>query len=229
MSWKYVTKKKDRIYKKKIVIFFFSSLFANCSTKTFRMRYKCFAKRKYSIWWWWYSSYSSTIHQLSSEKRGLCLMRYHIFHSKSCHIFGIPKTTISFKKNFVLVLEKIGSMEWKTKQLHSFLPMFLYSKNMENFRKFQWKTSFFLKSIEQNRCHTVPLVFSNQSSCNGGFNQKNCSKEEIIMEIVYYYDWNSEKCHQSIMSLCSESVAFLFQEKFNSFNTMTDCLKGMYE
>ena len=47
----------------------------------------------------------------SLQKKEVCLMRYHIFHSKSCHIFGIPKTTISFKKNFVLVLEKIGSME----------------------------------------------------------------------------------------------------------------------
>ena len=42
-------RKRTEFIKKKIVIFFFSSLFANCSTKTFRMRYKCFAKRKYSI------------------------------------------------------------------------------------------------------------------------------------------------------------------------------------
>ena len=110
---------------------------------------------------------------------------------------------------------------------------FLYSKNMANIKAFLWKISssinlFFLKSVEQNRCHTVPLVFSDQSSCNGGFNQKNCTQEERIMEIVYYYDWNSEKCHQSIMSLCSEDDIFLFQDIFNSFNSLTDCLEGKY-
>ena len=85
-----------------------------------------------------------------------------------------------------------------------------------------------VQSRKQNRCYTGPLVFSEQSSCNGGFSQKNCTKEERIMEIVYYYDWNSEKCHKSIMSLCSEDEIFLFQDKLNNFNSLTDCLEGKY-
>ena len=56
----------------------------------------------------------------------------------------------------------------------------------------------------ENRCRVVPLVFSYDSSCNGGYSLESCAENQLLMENVYYYDWRAQTCYKVTFLLCKK-------------------------
>jgi hypothetical protein len=80
---------------------------------------------------------------------------------------------------------------------------------------------------DTSKCSLVPLVFSSDASCNGGFHPGPCPSEELLSVKVVYYDWNVQECHDSHLKICPGTEANIFND-FNAFRTQFQCHEGLY-
>ncbi len=75
-------------------------------------------------------------------------------------------------------------------------------------------------------CKMTPILFSQNPTCNGGYQPRPCTTTELQTIEIHYYDWNLKDCTGSRMDVCPDEDE-QFYGKVNGFRTRSECMMGM--